>query len=230
MAGGKVSLGPDGGFTATVPGPGTYTFSYKAKNSQGTESADGATVTLNFPEPSGLHVTLVDGKTKAAVAPQDYRWIIEEDRTWYQNPNCTTNPHRQVARAMTAGIVPAYGTNFHTSHMPVVAQGCTGEKSCEFGQSSSYGVRAAACDVGNGICRTDASEKSIVLPGEAVLDPNKRYYISVFRATASMGPRNGRRPDRLSRTVVGSRSRSSWNPCRSQQRPFQRSSSKMTSR
>jgi hypothetical protein len=62
--------------------------------------------------------------------------------------------------------------------MPVIAQGCTGDKSCESGQTL-LGV-AAACDVGNGICRTDASEKSLVLPGEVVLDPTKRYYISVL--------------------------------------------------
>ena len=37
-------------------------------------------------------MTLVDGKTKAALDPQDYRWIIEEDRTFYVDPNCTTNP------------------------------------------------------------------------------------------------------------------------------------------
>ena len=36
--GGSVSIGPDGGFSATVPAPGTYTFTYKARNSQGTVS------------------------------------------------------------------------------------------------------------------------------------------------------------------------------------------------
>jgi len=178
-AGGSVSVGPDGGFIATVPGPGTYTFSYKAKNSQGTESAgDGATVTLTFPGPSGLQVTLVDGKTKQALDPQDYRWIIEEDRTWYQDPNCSSTPLPVGCPGASMGIVPSYATNFHTSHMPVVAQGCTGEKSCETGQSVLG--QAAACDIGNGICRTGVSEKTAVLPGEVVLDPTKRYYISVL--------------------------------------------------
>ncbi len=183
--GGSVSLGPDGGFTATVPSPGTYTFAYKAKNSQGSDSAGTATVTLTFPTPSGLQVTLVDGKTKAVLAPQDYRWIIEEDRTWYQNPNCTSNPAPAGCPGYGGGIVPAYGTNFHTSHMPVVAQGCTGDKSCESGQSV-LGV-AATCDVGNGICRTDAAEKPVVLPSQVVLDPAKRYYISVLPGDAFDG-------------------------------------------
>ncbi|HWI69888.1 MAG TPA: Ig-like domain-containing protein, partial [Nitrospiraceae bacterium] len=176
--GGSVSIGPDGGFTATVSGPGMYTFSYKAKNSQGTDSTGTATVTLTFPTPSGLQVTLVDGKTKQDLAPQDYRWIIEEDRTWYQDPNCSSTPQPAGCPGVSLQVVPSYATNFHTSHMPVVAQGCTGEKSCETGQSVLG--QAAACDVGNGICRTGVSEKSIVLPGEVVLDPTKRYYISVL--------------------------------------------------
>ncbi len=180
--GGTVSVGSDGGFTASVPAPGTYSFSYKAKNSQGTDSAAMATVTLTFPTPSGIQVTLVDGKTKAALDPQDYRWIVEEDRTWYQDPNCSTNPAPAGCPGSGTGIVPSYGTNFHTSHMPVVAQGCTGNNSCESGQSV-LGV-LASCDVGNGICRTDASRKPAVLPSEVVLDPAKRYYISVLPGDA----------------------------------------------
>ena len=68
VAGGTVSIGPDGGFSATVPQPGVYTFSYKAKNSQGTESASSATVTLTFQPGSGLQVTLVDGKVQRDIS------------------------------------------------------------------------------------------------------------------------------------------------------------------
>jgi hypothetical protein len=176
--GGSVSIGADGGFSATVPAPGTYTFKYKAKNSQGTESTNEATVTLTFPAGSGIQVTLMDGKTKQALNPQDYRWIIEEDRTWYVDPNCTSNPLPAGCPGASGGIVPAYGTNFHTSHMPVIAQGCTGDISCEGGQTLLGAP--ATCDVGNGICRTDASKKPLAMPGEVVLDPAKRYYISVL--------------------------------------------------
>jgi hypothetical protein len=176
--GGSVSIGADGGFSATVPAPGLYSFKYKAKNSQGTESAAEATVTLNFPTGSGILVKLVDGKTKQELDPQDYRWIIEEDRTFYQSPNCTGNPTPAGCPGASSGIVPAYGTNFHTSHMPVIAQGCTGANSCEGGQTLLGAP--AVCDVGNGICRIDASTKTVVMPGEVVLDPAKRYYISVL--------------------------------------------------
>src|SRR4029077_8104726 len=37
--GGILSIDGNGGFNASVPGPGTYTFSYSAQNSQGTKSA-----------------------------------------------------------------------------------------------------------------------------------------------------------------------------------------------
>ena len=45
---------PNGGFIASVTAPGTYTFTYKAQNSQGTVSASAATVTLIFPAKQDL--------------------------------------------------------------------------------------------------------------------------------------------------------------------------------
>jgi len=38
-SGWTLSVDPSGAFSATVPAPGTYTFTYKAQNSQGTQSA-----------------------------------------------------------------------------------------------------------------------------------------------------------------------------------------------
>ncbi len=57
-AGLTLSVDPTGGFNATVAGAGTYTFTYKAQNSQGTVSSSTATVTLIFPSLSGLAVTV----------------------------------------------------------------------------------------------------------------------------------------------------------------------------
>jgi hypothetical protein len=170
----SLTVDPQGGFNASVPSPGIYTFTYKAQNSQGTVSAAAATVTLNFPAGSGLAVSVVDGKTNVPLVGQDYRWIIEEDRTFYVDPKNTTNTG--------TAIVPTYGTNFHTSHMPLVAQGCTGPKSCEAGQTVLG--KPAVCDVGNGVCRTSAVQQTAVLPSEVVLDPTKRYYISVLPGDA----------------------------------------------
>jgi hypothetical protein len=169
---GSVSVDANGGFNATVSVPGMYTFTFKAQNSQGTVSSAAGTVTLNFPTASNLQVSVVDGVSKAPIG--DYRWVIEEDRTFYINSNTRQNNG--------TSIVPTFGTNFHTSYMPIVADGCTGPLSCENGQT--LGGVNAVCDVGNGVCRTDAAQQATLLPSQVHLDPNKRYYISVLPGDA----------------------------------------------
>ncbi|HTY98756.1 MAG TPA: Ig-like domain-containing protein, partial [Rhodocyclaceae bacterium] len=171
----NLSVDASGAFNASVAAPGTYSFTYKAQNSQGTVSATAATVTLVFPAGSGLKVSVVDGKTKAAIS--DYRWIIEEDRTFFIDPTKTTNNGGTT-------IVPTFGTNFHTSYMPLVATGCTGPLSCESGQTVLGAP--AVCDVGNGICRTTDTQQAAVDPSQVVLDPTKRYYISVLPGDAAI--------------------------------------------
>jgi len=171
------------GSTSAAAAVGSFTF--KAKSSYGTLSA-AQTVMVTFLAGSGLTVNVVDGNTKAAIT--DYRWIIEEDRTFYIDPNCTTNPPASGCATTTnsvtnANIVPTFGVNFHTSYMPVVATGCTGTLSCENGQT--LGGVPAVCDVGNGVCRTSAVQQSVVLPGQVHLDPKKRYYISVLPGDAA---------------------------------------------
>ena len=81
--------------------------------------------------------------TLAPLAVQDYRWIIEEDRTFYVDPNCASNPPPAGCPGASAGIVPTFGTNFATSHMPFIAQGCTGPISCEGGQTVLGNLRFA---------------------------------------------------------------------------------------
>jgi hypothetical protein len=190
-----LTVDPNGGFhasIATCAGPlaCTGTFTYHAQNSQGTVSSATATVTITFPPPSSLQVTLVDGTTKlplaavgtGATAAQDYRWVIEEDKTFYNDPTKTTNT------GPTGPITPVFGVNFHTSSMPYVAQGCTGPVSCEQGQMivTATGTHVpAVCDVGNGVCRTGALGKTASFPGQVALDPSKRYYLSVLPSDAS---------------------------------------------
>jgi len=180
---GSVTVDKNGGFNATVSAPGTYTFTYKAQNSQGTVSPNAGTVTLVFPTASNLQVTVKDGVSKALIS--DYRWIIEEDRTFYINPNNTATTGGTAADcSKTPGctVPPTFGTNFHTSYMPLVAAGCTGTLSCEGGQT--VGGVNAVCDVGNGVCRTTAAQQATLDPGQVHLDPNKRYYISVLPGDA----------------------------------------------
>src|SRR5438270_458048 len=214
-----LSVDPNGGFSAsascTPTAPATscpYTFTYYAQNSQGTVSSGSATVTINFAPASGLAVTVLDGKdvlaarTNPGVTPTviaDYRWIIEEDRTFYVNPNCTANPPAAgcpgatTAGLGTTGIVPTFGTNFHTSYMPLIAAGCTGQLSCEGGQTIFNPVTGthdpAVCDLGNGVCRPDTSGNGFAshMPGEVHLDPTKRYYLTIFPGDAGNPFANG---------------------------------------
>src|SRR6266480_3773546 len=175
-----LAIDKNGGFIASLAAPNTapatYNFTYKAQNSQGTISAASATVTINFPAGSGLTVSVLDGLDKTTDLSNDYRWIIEEDRTFFIDPTTTTNNGGTT-------IVPTFGTNFHTSYMPIVAAGCVGTRSCESGQTvfdPSTGTHVSAvCDVGNGACRPGAQEAA-VNPGQVHLDITKRYYITVL--------------------------------------------------
>src|SRR3989454_7197007 len=185
---GFVSVDPNGGFNATVPGAGTYSFTFRAQNSQGTVAAAAATRTLTFPAATGITFNVFDGKDKTT-AVTDYRWIIEEDRTFYINPACTTNPPPAGCPTSASGIVPTFGTNFHTSYMPLVAAGCTGPLSCEGGQTvfdpTSGSHANTVCDVGNGVCRTTATQQATLSPSQVHLDPTKRYYFSVLPGDAA---------------------------------------------
>jgi hypothetical protein len=173
----------NGGFSATSPGASTYHFTFLVQNSQGTKIGGAVQATIIFPGGSGLQVTVLDGADKKTQI-SDYRWIIEEDRTFYVDPNCTTNPLPLGCPTINGpgSPPPVFGVNFHTSHMPVVATGCTGPLSCESGQT--LGGVPVVCDVGN-VCRTDATQQTAVDPKTVVLDPTKRYYISVLPGDAA---------------------------------------------
>ena len=192
VTGGSVALNADGSFTATptcastgCSTGSTLTFEFQAKNTQGSTSGS-ATATVIFAAPSNLLVNLKDAKTGVAVG--DYRWIIEEDRTFWIDPKCQVNTAgtRLDSRGLPCAPLPveSLGYNFHTANMPVVAQGCVGTVSCESQQmvTDVAGQHVAGvCDVGNGVCRADPiGHKIEVDPKNVHLDPNKRYFISVL--------------------------------------------------
>ena len=198
QTGGTVTLNADGSFVA-MPGAGVacpagsvagakcMTFDFQAKNTQG-RTSNTATATVVFNPASNLAVNVWDapsmepGSANPRVQVTDYRWIIEEDRTFWMDPKCQVNSTgtRLDSRGMACPPLPveSLGYSFHTANMPVVAQGCVGPISCEAGQTQ--GGTPVACDVGNGICRIDAAQKTQLLPGTVYLDPNKRYFISVL--------------------------------------------------
>ena len=176
-----ISVDANGAFTASVPHPGAYTFTFYPQNSQGVVGSTATTVTLNFPPPSGLHVTVLDGSDKTTTIP-DYRWVIEEDRTFFVDPKCAKNPTPAGCPGSSTGIVPNFGTNFHTSYMPLIATGCTGDVSCGaqqtvLGQPAPQEVPSSPSDVALCTASTPA--------GTSCLDPNKRYYISVLPGDAA---------------------------------------------
>jgi hypothetical protein len=177
-----LSLLADGSFTATMSATGSYTFSYKAKNSQGVLSLAAAAVTVGVPAASNIQVRLIDGVSNTPIPSQDYRWTIEEDRTFYVDPACQINSTDTTLRPSSCPPLPvqSLGYSFHTAFMPVVATGCTGPVSCEAGQTL-LNTTAVACDQGNGVCRPATSKVSLD-PGQIPLDPTKRYFLSVAPA------------------------------------------------
>jgi len=206
----SLTVNPDGSFTAVAPAAGTYTFTYNVKNSQGTPAAAPATVTLTFPQGSNLQVKLVDQKHQSdpawdladASKKGDYRWIIEEDRTFWIDPKCQVNsatrPKDSYGRTCPATPVEALGYNFHTAAMPVVATGCVGPISCESGQTVLGAP--AVCDVGDGTCRTtdsagnalpNTAARTELTPDQVYLDPNKHYFISIMPADGINPTLNG---------------------------------------
>ena len=121
-----LSMDPNGGFTAirrrarrgcATPSPS------RRKNSQGTVSASPATVTVTFPAASGLAVTVLDGSGQDR--PGDHRLSLDHrgrPHLLRRSQLHHEHLHRQAARRRRR-IVPTFGTNFHTSYMPVVAHG-----------------------------------------------------------------------------------------------------------
>jgi len=158
----------NGGFTAVAPAAGTYNFTFQAKNSLGTLSP-ASTVTVVFPQGSNLQVKVLDGADKTTVIT-DYRWVIEEDRTFYVDPVCALAQGQATLPAGCAANPVNFGTNFHTSFMPLVATGCTGSLSCADDQTVG-GVTVAP--------------PARSYPSDVALDPTKRYYISVLPGDAA---------------------------------------------
>jgi hypothetical protein len=191
------ATGSCAGVTGAPTGATCATFTFQAKSARGTLSSV-ATATLVFPKPSLLAVTVLDGYDHKTTI-SDYRWVIEEDETFYVDPSKANNSGgTSTSSTCTAGgtgttgcIVPTFGVNFHTSHMPFVAQGCTGTLSCEGGQmvvDPATGLHSlAVCDVGNGACRADSTGTGFVHvdPSQVVLDPTKRYYLSILPGDAA---------------------------------------------
>jgi hypothetical protein len=180
----------NGGFTAISSGA-NGSFTYTVQDASG-QTATGNVANVTFPTPSNLAIKVLDGADKTTEIT-DYRWIIEEDRTFYVDPNCTTNSSTPIAGCtppVGTTVPPTFGVNFHTSYMPVIAAGCTGPLSCEGGQTvvdATGNHVVAVCDVGNGVCRPDPTGNGFTTLsiGQVHLDPTRRYYVSILPGDAA---------------------------------------------
>jgi Bacterial Ig domain len=167
-----LTLNEDGSMVAAPPAPGNYTFTYVAQNSLGVVSVP-ATVTLNFPAGSGLNLTVQDTQDPNLIIT-DYRWVIEEDTTYKNNPLNPTQANTCTPQQAAAGACTppqSLATEFHKSYMPVVATGCTGDLSCGAAQPSTQQLPTSV--------------------GDVVLDPNKNYFVSVLSGDAGNPDVNG---------------------------------------
>lgn len=138
-----LTLNPDGSFEYS--GGTSTTFSYRATD--GEFSSDPVTVTLNINPLANIALSVQD---PGGAAVPNFRWLVEEDTMWNPDPSIVPPPADTLA------------TNFHKSHMPIVAQGCNGSE--------------AECGVGQAIPFS-----------QLALDPSKRYYVSVLPSDAGSG-------------------------------------------
>ena len=113
-------------------------------------------------------MTVVDGKDQDALAISDYRWIIEEDRTFYIDP--VHDNHRQQFRQPAASfhLWDEFPHQLHAGG----GDGLHGAAVLRIGpdvSGSSTGTHVpAVCDVGNGVCRTDAHNRRRCNPSQVI--------------------------------------------------------------
>src|SRR5882762_4799000 len=164
---GAVTLNADGSFTAAAPSAGMpCQFNYRAVNSQGT-SSDSVAVSLTYQSGNGPMVSVVDAQTKVAIT--DYRWTIEEDTTFRTTPGIG-NPN-------------SLSTNFHKSHMPLVATGCVGPLSCGQGQMWVNPKTGTDGPLPQGMEAYEPQAPTTV--DQIHLDPAKYYFISILPGDAA---------------------------------------------
>ena len=164
LVSGTASLNPDGSFTASASGPFTYIACDQPLDTLGNCPAGSASnevsVELTVNTASGIVLNVQEPGTPP-VAVTAYRYTVEEDTTWKPDPS---DP-----------LAESLATNFHSSYMPVVAQGCVGAGACSEGETETPF-------------------------GELALDPLKHYYVSVLPADAVVEDETGYR---LGHTIGG---------------------------
>ena len=112
-----IALAPEGSFIASTAGASSFTYAAcdrpltAAGDCTGIQSPT-VTVDLQVNTARGIALTVEDTDGAAVT---DYHWTVEEDAMWHPDPTVAPDPD--------LGPVQSLATNFHRSHMPIVAQG-----------------------------------------------------------------------------------------------------------
>jgi len=134
----------------------SVSFAYRATDIHGV-SSDPVNVSLKIMPVSNIALTVQDPD---GVVLSDYRWVVEEEAMWQPDPSIIPPPVETLA------------TNFHTSHMPVVAQG---SGAVEFSQlaldpAKHYYVSVLPADAATGVGHTIGGAR--LYPGSTALTVN----------------------------------------------------------
>ncbi len=179
---GTLTLNADGSFTYTGGTPGTTaSFTYHATD--GVNDSDPVDVTMSVNAVAGIALTVADPD---GVAVTDYRWTIQEDATFHNDP---ANPVPYIEQQFL---------NFHKSYMPVLAAGVGAEEFAQVALDPNkwYYVNVLPMDAGDGSGTGHSLGGVQLKPGTTAASvlvhkqpiPTARISISVFNDNA---PING---------------------------------------
>jgi len=156
-----------GGLTLNADGSFEYTVASTAASSEATfqyEACDGTvcsvepvTVVLNHNPVAGIALSVIDDN--GTELPGDgYRWLVEEDAHWQPTPG---DPQQQ-----------SLATNFHRSHMPVVAQGIGATEFLDVAldPAKHYFVSVLPLDAANGDDTGHTIGGARILPGAGAVE------------------------------------------------------------
>ena len=170
----------NGGFLATVPAAGGYTFTFKPVNSQGTQGSNAATATLTFPAGSGLAVTVLDGadkRTRSRTIVGSLRKTAPSTstRSAPRIPPPRAAPGRRRSRSELRNELPhqQHAAHRHRLHR---------SNSCEVGQTLQAAVRGLRCGQRRLPTGSQADLQCSIPPGVSRSD-QALLHLGVCRAT-----------------------------------------------
>ena len=182
-----MSVDANGGFVAALQRRAAPTRSpYKAQELAGhAERLGSCDRDADLPAGSGLTVKVADGKTRRRRS-RDYRWIIEEDRTFYIDPNCTTNPPPTGVRRHQYAAPHRSDLRNQLPHQLHAGRGDRLHRAAVLRIRPDFRRRNRQCATSATVfAGPTLSRRPLSIPSQVALDPTKRYYISVLPGDAA---------------------------------------------